>query len=168
MESLELKIISLYSVIFFSVNSWGIYLDLLVLGSAIPLITLVHTPPFIRDLSGVRADSYCRWMEDKQFAILFSQEVSEGLFTLPWHSRFCASESENCLFALLQFWSPENSSLYVIVMLIHISGIFFLFSPIYSIFLGSLLPTQCYSVSLVTDTNNPTNLLILFFCSSSQ
>lgn len=122
---------------------------------------MVHTPPLTTDLSGVRADSYCRWMEDKQLAILFSQEVSKVMFTFPWRSRFCAKESESCLFALLQFWSPEKSSLYVIVTLIHISG-FFLFSPIYSIFLESLLPTQSYSVSSVIDTNNPMNLLILF------
>lgn len=65
-------------------------------------------------------------------------------------------------FCITAFWSLENSSLYVIVMLMHISGWFF-FPPIYSVFLGSLLPTLCYSVSLVTGTNNPTNLLIFFF-----
>lgn len=52
---LKLESIRLYSV-FFSVNFWGKYLDLLVLGSAIALITLVYAPPLITDLSRVRAD----------------------------------------------------------------------------------------------------------------
>lgn len=90
--------------------------------------------------------------------LLFCFHSSHRKSCSPWHSGFC-----EFLFQwvwklpLLQFWSLENSSLYVVAMLMHILWVFKIFS-----YLLHLLPAHCYSVSLVTDTNNPTNLLILF------